>query len=149
MNSKVDTGFFTNVKGPQFEGDLAADFSDLRKLHILTDKLQRLIHVLRINIRVGRQLAKEMTRIRAVSSESLYSHFDAIQVKLDSFLFGQETSVQRIETLIARSSGLGQLVSILLIHQNPDSDIDTPRYKAYRIFEQRKQTNRSITRCRG
>ncbi|KAF1927264.1 uncharacterized protein M421DRAFT_65877 [Didymella exigua CBS 183.55] len=38
----VDRGFFTYVKELHTEGDVQADFSDLRKLHILTDKLLRL-----------------------------------------------------------------------------------------------------------
>ncbi|KAJ6198326.1 hypothetical protein J3E72DRAFT_318348, partial [Bipolaris maydis] len=52
----VDRGFFTNVKELHDEGDVQADFSDLRKLHILTDKLLRLAHILKMNIRLGRQL---------------------------------------------------------------------------------------------
>jgi hypothetical protein len=107
----VDKSFFTNVRGPQFEGDVIADFSDLRRLQILTDKLRKLVQILRLNIRIGRQLAKEMSRINIVSSPTSQTGFDRIQLKLELFLLGQETSVDRVETLIARSSGIGQLVS--------------------------------------
>lgn len=106
----TDKGFFTNIKGPQLEGDVVADFSDLRKLHILTDKLRRLVHILKLNIRIGCQLKREMSRINTASLPALHTSFDGIQVKLDKFLLGQETSVDRVETLIARSSGIGQLV---------------------------------------
>lgn len=101
------------MKGPHFEGDVVADFSDLRKLHILTDKLRRLVHVLKLNVRIACQLEKGLSRISAASSPTLRTSFAEVQVKLDQFLLGQETSVSRIESLIARSSGIGQLVSLL------------------------------------
>jgi hypothetical protein len=93
---------------------VVADFSDLRKLHILTDKLRKLVHILKMNMRIGSQLKTEMSRISTASSPSLHTSFASIQVKLDKFLLGQGTSVDRIETLIARSSGIGQLVSLEL-----------------------------------
>ena len=108
---QVDRGFYTNVKGLQLEGDVVADFSDLRKLQILTDKLRRLVHILRLNIRIGRQIKKEMSRINVASSPALHTSFDGFQAKLEKFLLEQETSADRVETLIARSSGTGQLVS--------------------------------------
>ncbi|KAH6614309.1 hypothetical protein C7974DRAFT_74101 [Boeremia exigua] len=106
----VDKGFFTNTKGPQREGDITADFSDLRRLHILTDKLQRLAHILKLNIRLGNNLKREMTRIAASSSSVLRMAFDGIQAKLNEFLLAQETSKDRVETLISRSGGISQLV---------------------------------------
>ncbi|KAJ8112408.1 hypothetical protein OPT61_g5219 [Boeremia exigua] len=106
----VDKGFFTNVKGPQLEGDLTADFADLRKLHILTDKLQRLAHILRLNIRLGTNLKREMSKIAADSSLGSGTNFAAIQMKLNNFLLGMEVSSDRVETLISRSGKISQLV---------------------------------------
>lgn len=137
------------MKEPQFEGDVVADFSDLRKLHILTDKLRRLVHILKLNIRIGCQLKRDVSRISTASSLALQTSFDGIQVKIDKFLLGQETSVDRVETLIARSSGIGQLVSFPPTIRHPDSDRSVRRCKVYKTFEQGKQASRSIMRCRN
>ncbi|KAF2682038.1 hypothetical protein K458DRAFT_433038 [Lentithecium fluviatile CBS 122367] len=106
----VDKGFFTNLKGSLQEGDLIADFSDLRKLQILTDKLRRLVHILKLNIRLGNLLKRDMARIKASSSSDLRTNCDAIQRNLDKYVLDQETHFDRLETLIARSSGIIQLV---------------------------------------
>ncbi|KAH8708494.1 hypothetical protein GQ44DRAFT_463058 [Phaeosphaeriaceae sp. PMI808] len=109
--SKVaDKGFFTNVKGPQLEGDMTADFTDLRRLHILTDKLRRVRLILNMNTRVGHGLKKGMARIDQASSPALHTHFDWLQAKLDKFLLGLHVSLERIDTLIVRAVGIGQLV---------------------------------------
>jgi hypothetical protein len=129
---------------------VVADFLDLRRLQILTDKLRKLVQILRLNIRVGHQLTKDMSRIEALSSKALHKTFDGFQSQLERFLFGQDTSVDRVESLIARSSGILQLVSKTqtLEHQR-SSDESKFRYKTYRIFALRKQTSRSISRCRS
>ncbi|PVI01288.1 hypothetical protein DM02DRAFT_654672 [Periconia macrospinosa] len=106
----VDKGFYTNVTGPQLEGDIVADFSDTRRLHILTDKLRRLIQILKQNIRIGKHMKVGVTRIGKASSPALQFSFDELQAKVDRFLLVQETSLGRLETLIERSSGIGQLV---------------------------------------
>ncbi|KAJ6272007.1 hypothetical protein PSV08DRAFT_408869 [Bipolaris maydis] len=106
----VDRGFFTNVKELHDEGDVQADFSDLRKLHILTDKLLRLAHILKMNIRLGRQLKGGISDLKTMSSPSLQIGLGEMQARLDGYVYGQEMSLARIETLIARSGGIGQLV---------------------------------------
>ena len=93
---------------------MQADFSDLRKLHILTDKLLRLAHILKMNIRLGCHLRGRMLDLKNISSRGLQVSFDQLQADLDRFVYGQETSLARIETLAARSAGIGQLVSISL-----------------------------------
>jgi hypothetical protein len=128
---------------------VVADFSDLRKLHILTDKLRRLVHILKLNIRIGCQLGKEMSRISTASLPALHINFAGIQMKLDRFLLGQETSVSRIETLIARSSGIGQLVSLYLPLEYLNSEKITRRCRVYKIFGRRMQASESISRCRS
>jgi hypothetical protein len=96
-----------------------ADFSDLRKLHILTDKLLRLAHILKLNIRLGCQLRSGVLDLKMISSPALQISFNEMQGRLDRYVYEQETSLARIETLIARSAGIGQLVSACL-HLNYD-----------------------------
>jgi len=133
---QVDRGFFTNVKELHTEGDVQADFSDLRKLHILTDKLLRLAHILRLNIRLGCQLKHGISGLRTSSSPALSTSFDETQARLDQYTYGQETSLTRIETLIARSAGIGQLVSIRLNLNYDVAEICSragPRYSRFPI----------------
>ncbi|CAI6290374.1 unnamed protein product [Periconia digitata] len=106
----VDKGFYTKVKGTQQEGGISLDFSDLRKLHVLTDKLRRLSHLLRLNIRVGGQLKETLCRLGTAPSGDSRSGVISIQNKLNSFLVGQKISADRVESLILRSNGIGQLV---------------------------------------
>ncbi|RII16556.1 hypothetical protein CUC08_Gglean002994 [Alternaria sp. MG1] len=106
----VDRGFFTNVKELHTEGDVQADFSDLRKLHILTDKLLRLAHILKLNIRLGCQLRSGIIDLKKISSPALQISFSEMQGRLDRYVYGQETSLARMETLITRSAGISQLV---------------------------------------
>jgi hypothetical protein len=128
---------------------VVADFSDLRKLHILTDKLRRLAHILKMNIRIGCQLKKEMSKIHTASSPALHNSFEKLELEFDSFLLGQETSLDRIATLIARSSGIGQLVSSPSALKYSIFNRAARRCKAYKTFEQRKQANRWVMRCKN
>jgi hypothetical protein len=97
-----------------------ADFSDLRKLHILTDKLLRLAHILKLNIRLGCQLRSWVLDLKIISSLALQISFNEMQGRLDRYVYEQETSLARIETLIARATGIGQLVSAC-VHLDYDS----------------------------
>ncbi|KAM3069736.1 hypothetical protein ACMFMG_010446 [Clarireedia jacksonii] len=110
----VDRGFYTNIKGPQFEGDLEADYSDIRKLQILTDKLRRLRHILGLNIRLGRQMKHSLEQLQRQKPASLLICSLHISNKLEEFIYDQQTSSDRISNLLERSTGIGQLVQSIL-----------------------------------
>jgi hypothetical protein len=97
--------------GPQFEGDVDADYSDIRKSQILTDKLQRLRQILSLNIRLCQQMKDSMEGIHRGPSVALLVGIDSVQTKLNKFLYDQQTSLDRIQTLISRSTGISRLVS--------------------------------------
>jgi len=109
----VDRGFYTNIRGPQFEGDLEADYSDIRKLQILTDKLRRLSHILNLNVRLGHQMKDSLDKLQRRQLASLLIGSSHIIDKLDKFIYDQQTSSDRINSLIERSTGISQLVSLL------------------------------------
>ena len=111
LPGQVDRGFYANVKGPQFEGDVEVHYLDIRNLQILTDKLQRLRQILSLNIRLCTQMKDSMASIRMGSPEDLSIPVDRTQAKLNKFLYDQQTSLDRIQTLILSSTGFGQLVS--------------------------------------
>ncbi|PQE07976.1 magnesium transport transmembrane region protein [Rutstroemia sp. NJR-2017a WRK4] len=141
----VDRGFYTNIKGPQFEGDLEADYSDIRKLHLLTDKLQRLRHILGLNVRLGHQMKHSLKQLqRHKSASSLIGCFH-ISNKLEEFIHDQQTSSDRISNLLERSTGIGQLVqSILEIRAAEAGKIMNLEMK--KLTEQGIEENRLVKR---
>lgn len=110
----VDRGFYTNIKGPQFEGDIEADYLDIRKLQILTDKLRRLRHILSLNVRLGHQMRDSLEKLQRQQSASLLIGSSHISNKLEKFIYDQQTSSDRISNLLERSTGIGQLVQNIL-----------------------------------
>lgn len=110
----VDRGFYANIMGPQFEGDVEANYSDIRKLQILTDKLQRLHQILSLNLRLCQQLKDSMEIIQRDPSIAIPGGIISVQTKLNKFLYDQQTSLDRIQTLISRSTGISQLVLNIL-----------------------------------
>jgi hypothetical protein len=94
------------------EGDIEADFSDIRKLQILTDKLRKLVQILQLNIDLAAQFKKAFVRIRSISNPELLASFDEVDCRMDQFSFQQDTSSNRIKGLIARSDGISSLVRI-------------------------------------
>lgn len=90
---------------------MQADFSDIRRLQILTDKLRKLVQILELNLRLGEQMKVSMNEIKCVSNAESYTMFAGIDIKLDHFIFQQQTSSSRISALIARAEGISQLVS--------------------------------------
>jgi hypothetical protein len=92
------------------KGDVAADFSDIRRLQVLTDKLQRLIHILRLNRRLGIKLKEAVVGMLSNTGQATQTTSQHLHSNLDKFIFQQETSLERLETLVARSAGIGRLV---------------------------------------
>ncbi|PQE26469.1 magnesium transport transmembrane region protein [Rutstroemia sp. NJR-2017a BBW] len=141
----VDRGFYTNIKGPQFKGDLEADYSDIRKLHLLTDKLQRLRHILGLNIRLGHQMKHSLEQLQNQKSAGLLVGSLHISTKLEGFIYDQQTSSDRISNLLERSTGIGQLVqSILEIRAAEAGKIMNLEMK--KLTEQGIEENRLVKR---
>ncbi|KAF1927262.1 uncharacterized protein M421DRAFT_186026 [Didymella exigua CBS 183.55] len=64
-----------------------------------------------------------MLDLKMISSSALQISFNEMQGRLDRYVYGQETSLARIETLVARSAGIGQLVSTCLHFDYDIADI--------------------------
>jgi hypothetical protein len=111
FSNLVDRGFFTSINGPKLETDISADFSDIRRVQILTDKLRRLVQILKLNTRLGHQFKKSIAKMENVTPPDMHPFLNNLDLELDKFIFQQETHLSRIEALIARAQGIGQLVS--------------------------------------
>lgn len=142
LTHQVDRGFYTNIRGPQFSGDVEADYSDIRKLQILTDKLRKLQHILSLNIRLGQQMKNSIKSIQNAQSLDTSN----VANKINKFMYDQQTSSDRVSCLLLRSSGISQLVSpqsisttSFLIHRRPGSE--HPRNSSHRSRQRNEYRN--------
>lgn len=121
----VDRGFYTNIRGPSHDGDIDADFSDIRKLQILTDKLRRLSHVLHINTEVGLAIRDFARRLRAAwgaISEDEMAKFEEFDSGVEMFLFQHRTHKSRIDSILERADGISTLVRTILNFRDVESN---------------------------
>ncbi|KAL3469123.1 hypothetical protein BJX99DRAFT_252226 [Aspergillus californicus] len=121
--SKLFTrGFYTNVTGPQLEGDIEADFADIRQLQLITDKLEQLLQVLQRNIDIGQEVQGFLRRARKLSPSRLSSAFDDTESVVASATLQQRVHSSRIQSLISRAKGAGMLVQNILDIRATDSN---------------------------
>lgn len=107
----MDRGFFTNINISQLEGDFDVEFSDIRKLQVLTDKIRRLLQILRLNISVAEQMKCSIRRLRKYSPPDLSAAFDDSESTIEMFIFEHHTHNNRLQSVIDRAQGISGLVS--------------------------------------
>lgn len=110
---QIDRSFFTSVNGPMNDGDLNVDFSDIKNLQILTDKLHQISHLLMLNMNVGTQVQSFVKRVKSAwlpLDFSVIWLFDECDAKIEEFLFSHRNHKGRIDSMIARSKGIFALV---------------------------------------
>ncbi|OJJ39788.1 hypothetical protein ASPWEDRAFT_105628, partial [Aspergillus wentii DTO 134E9] len=110
----VDRGFYTNINGPQLEGDFEVDFSDIRKLQILTDKIRRLLQILQLNITLAEQMKCSMQRIRKYSPPNLSVAFDNVESSIEMSILQHRTYNSRLQSLVDRAQGISGLIQSIL-----------------------------------
>ncbi|OWP00039.1 hypothetical protein B2J93_8610 [Marssonina coronariae] len=137
----VDRGFYTNVRGPAHDGDIDADFSDIRRLQILTDKLQRLSHVLHMNTQVGLAVQDFARRLRAAwagappaggggggggaaagEEAAAAARFEDFDASVEMFLFQHRAHRARIDSILQRADGISGLVRTILNFRDVESN---------------------------
>ena len=121
----VDRGFYTNIRGPSHDGDIDADFSDIRKLQILTDKLRRLSHVLHMNTEVGlaiRDFARRLQASWGALSQDEIAKFEEFDSGIEMFLFQHRTHKSRIDSILGRADGISTLVRTILNFRDVESN---------------------------
>lgn len=121
----VDRGFYTNIRGPSHDGDIDADFSDIRKLQILTDKLRRLAHVLHMNMEIGLAIQDFARRLRVTwgsISEEEVAKFEEFDSVIEQFLFQHRTHKSRIDSILERADGISSLVRTILNFRDVESN---------------------------
>ncbi|KAH8590049.1 hypothetical protein B0O99DRAFT_691894 [Bisporella sp. PMI_857] len=121
----VDRGFYTNIRGPSHDGDIDADFSDIRKLQILTDKLRRLSHVLHMNTELALAFQDFARRLRdawGTISDSEIVIFEEFDSGIEQFLFQHRTHKSRIDSILERAAGISSLVRTILNFRDVESN---------------------------
>lgn len=108
----MDRGFYTNVKGPKLEGDIDVDFSDIRKLQILIDKVKRIQHILQLNFEISHGIKSAIKSIKRVSVSSLAEDFEGVESKIDLFMTQHRIHISRLQSLIDRGQGIRAFVCV-------------------------------------
>ena len=113
----MDRSFFSKITSPRDKGDLNVDFSDVQNLQILTDKLQRISHILMLNLKVCTQIQRFVRRLKSARFPLDFASrwaFDECEAKIEECLFAHQTHKGRIDSMVERSKGISGLVSASL-----------------------------------
>jgi hypothetical protein len=112
---QVTRGFYSDVKGPRFEGDFEVDYTDIRRLQLLVDKLEQLLQVLQRNMDVGGEFCCFLERAQRLSPARLSGTFDETASIVHSCLLQHRIHSSRVQSLLARARGCGILVRYPLL----------------------------------
>lgn len=107
----MDRGFFSNTNQPAAAGTTDADFSDMRQLQLMTDKLKRLIHLLELNSNICQRLRMFFSRIASSTTvgENPHAVQDGEDV-LEDCEFQLKVHASRLKTLVGRAEGVTSMV---------------------------------------
>jgi hypothetical protein len=92
------------------EGNIDTDFSDIRKLQIMTDKLRRIVHILQLNSNICRQLYAFHKRVSLASPPEVAVSANSYSETVNNCIFELDTQAARARTLVDRAEGMGRLV---------------------------------------
>lgn len=110
----MDRSFSSFIQQKSREGAITVDFADIRSLQILTDKLKRLLHLLRLNISLIEQLNAFFIRVKVClppDEDGISLPYEAM---MQNYGFQIHTHIARLESLTDRAKGVGSLVSIVV-----------------------------------
>ncbi|KAF2810478.1 uncharacterized protein BDZ99DRAFT_571050 [Mytilinidion resinicola] len=140
-------GFLTDIKGPKSTGDFEADFTDVRSLQALTDKMRQISHTLGLNIQLATQLKASINRVRQMPIPDALplECFEEFDSHIDFFIFQQKTHSARVECLIARAQGVSTLIQNILDIRNADNN-NRLNHAVHDIAEQGIKENQLIKR---
>jgi len=110
----MDRGFFSNLQQSKRHGIITVDFSDVRSLQILTDKVKRLIHLLKLNKNLCDHLRAFFNRLKLVVPLEMKESFLQHEIMIENYYFQTEIHISRLESIVSRAQGVGTLVSIIL-----------------------------------
>lgn len=106
----MDRGFLSDVLQDSGEGKLNVEFSDVRQLQIMTDKMKRLVHQLELNCTVCQRLRSFFTRLTANLTLDVAETFRQSEVMLENIIFQQETHTSRLKIMVERATGVTSMV---------------------------------------
>ncbi|KAF2805602.1 uncharacterized protein BDZ99DRAFT_423932 [Mytilinidion resinicola] len=144
----LEVGFYTKVDGPTNSGDINADFSDIRKLQLFTDKLRGLHQSIRLNLDLGaglQQSMNDMGKTSDMTSSARSSALESFNSQMNMFIWQHRTHLGRIESLIARAQGVSSLIQSILDIRTADSSTRI-NSAVHDITEQGMEENKLIKR---
>ncbi|KAH7085296.1 hypothetical protein BKA63DRAFT_499329 [Paraphoma chrysanthemicola] len=118
LSTLMDRGLFSNITPAAGEGRINADFGDIRLLHVMTDKLKRLLHILELNISLCQRLQAFSARICADSNRNVASRSHSQDAIFNNCIFNLETQSARVKSMISRADGIGSMIEHVLDVRN-------------------------------
>lgn len=109
----MDRGFSSTLQQPVRDGTITVDFSDIRSLQIMTDKLKRLIHLLKLNRNLCEHLKAFFNHVKSLSSPQIAESFCQYEIMIENYVFQNETHISRLDSIVSRAQGVGSLVSLV------------------------------------
>ncbi len=110
---KMDRGFSSNLQQSVRDGAITVDFSDIRSLQILTDKLKRLLHLLKLNRNLSKHLQAFFDHVKSLSSPQIAGSFRQYEIMMSIYDFKSETHISQLDSVISRAQGVASLVSLV------------------------------------
>jgi hypothetical protein len=107
----MDRGFLADLTPAGEEGSINAEFGDIRRLQILTDKLKRLAHILQLNSSICRQLQSFYRQVSTVPLPEAILVSCAHNVVMENCVFELDSHTARVRTLVGRAEGVGSMVT--------------------------------------
>ncbi|KAH8592032.1 hypothetical protein B0O99DRAFT_597651 [Bisporella sp. PMI_857] len=114
LSNLMDRGFSSNRQQSNRDGIITVDFSDIRSLQIMTDKLKRLIHLLNLNKNLCEHLSAFFGRVKSLSPPQLAGSFCQYEIMIENYSFQNETHISRLESIVSRAQGVGSLIEHIL-----------------------------------
>ena len=111
----MNKGMFTDTRRRPSKGHIEAEFSDIRRLHILIDKIRRLTHILHMNLEVGIRLQEFTEQILARQpSMKKTIEFETLDSNLKLFVTQHQIHQARLDSILQRADGTESMVCFLL-----------------------------------
>ncbi|KAL2820554.1 hypothetical protein BDW59DRAFT_174470 [Aspergillus cavernicola] len=140
----VTPAFFSNVKGPQQEGDIEADFADIRRLQKFADKLECLLQVLQRNIDIAQEVKTFLRRAQKLSPSCFPAVFEDTEGIIDSSILQHRVHSSRIQSLISRAHGTSMLVQNMLDLRASDSSAEI-NIRIHQLAEKSARETKSMS----
>ena len=106
----MDRGFTSSLEKPARDGQIDVEFKDIRTLHIVVDRVKKLIHILNINRKLAQRMRTFFGLLRSVSSPECIHVYHECENDIEDCILQNEVHTAQLASLVSRAEGVGSLV---------------------------------------